>query len=171
MTKREGRRTKTHPFRHSSFALRHWFPVSLSCRDGAVRRPGAQSWTPLRSARRRGRPSSRIVGGLLLLPKEGRVCARFPQTRHKPRRPPHWFVFKAAVSVERNSFRSARTMNGMNSVLRGLETVSHAARRRGFCSSASTTRSMAIIREPFTNTTSPGNVARRKCGNASSTLP
>ena len=63
---------ETLTLRHSSFVLRHWFPhISLSGRDGAVRRPGAQSWTPLRSARRRGRPSSRDVDGLVLLPKEG----------------------------------------------------------------------------------------------------
>ena len=40
----------------SSFVIRaSSFPrVSLSGRDDAMRRPGAQSWTPLRSARRRG---------------------------------------------------------------------------------------------------------------------
>ena len=71
---------KRTPFviRHSHFVIGS--RISLSCRDGALRRPGAQYWTPLRSARRRGRPSSRDVDGLVLLPKEGRVCVRFPQT-------------------------------------------------------------------------------------------
>ena len=48
--------------------------------------------TPPRSPADAADPVAAIVDGLLLLPKEGRVCDRFPQTRRKRRSPTQWFV-------------------------------------------------------------------------------
>ena len=90
---------------------------------------------------------------------------RFPQTRRKQRSPTQWFVDEAAVFLAKRTLHAPREAIRVSRPSRGARGVRlpvsdrHAARRRGFFSSASTTRSIAITRDPLTNTTSPGIAA------------
>ena len=151
---------------YSAFIILHSsFPISLSGRERRLRRrPGAQSKAPPRSTCRSGRPSYRSFRQVVAPTQGGKGSVGFPQIRRK-RWSPRLVCHRpgcthAAASRTGSCFLSLPSAINHEMLFGWSDSVraAYALRRRGYLSRASTTRSMAIMREPFTRTTSPGRI-------------
>ena len=96
----EGGKKRTVPFVRSTLPSRSgkWglslFPPALeilSSRDGGCAAPALSQRLHREALARRSRPSSRVIGKLLLLPKEGRVRVGFPQNPAQTAESFRWF--------------------------------------------------------------------------------